>query len=106
MYRCVLCLRYISLHGGFSPALDLVLAGHVTCSRESMALEMKTWILPLATGKISLCCLVSLCIGLGPDLLLDSYNVSEELRNRLCSQLHDLGHLTGRVFNKSDVGSY
>lgn len=67
------------MHGGFSLMLNFVLAGCVTCGGESMALKLKIWVLPLATGKISLYYLVSLRIGLGRDLLLDFYNISGEL---------------------------
>lgn len=65
--------------------LNFVLAGCITRGGESMALKLKTWVLPLATGKISLYYLVSLRIKLGRDLLLDFYNMSGELKNGLSS---------------------
>jgi len=40
---------------------------------------------PGNSRKISLYCLISLHVQLGPDFLLDFYNMSEELKNRLCS---------------------
>ena len=43
------------MHGGFSQALELVLAGCVICGWESTALKLKTWILPLATVEKLVC---------------------------------------------------